>query len=56
MCRGTTISKLLFVMTYACLAGRISAQQSTAHNDVVLKNALVMTATHGNLKGGSVYI
>src|SRR5271163_3594690 len=26
------------------------------HNDVVIKNATVMTVTHGNIKNGSVYI
>jgi imidazolonepropionase-like amidohydrolase len=30
--------------------------QSTAHHDVLIKNATVMTATHGNIKNGSVYI
>src|ERR1700751_5242955 len=27
-----------------------------AHNEVVIKNAIVMTVTHGNLKKGSVYV
>ncbi len=27
-----------------------------AHNEVLIKNAVVMTATHGNIAGGSVYI
>jgi imidazolonepropionase-like amidohydrolase len=26
------------------------------HNEVVIKNAVVMTVTHGNIQGGSVYI
>ena len=26
------------------------------HNEVLIKNALVMTVTHGNIQGGSVYI
>jgi imidazolonepropionase-like amidohydrolase len=30
--------------------------QSAAHHDVVIKNATVMTATHGNIQNGSVYI
>src|ERR1017187_4770687 len=30
--------------------------QSAAHHDVVIKNATVMTATHGNITNGSVYI
>jgi imidazolonepropionase-like amidohydrolase len=27
-----------------------------AHHDVVIKNAVVMTVTHGNIKNGSIYI
>src|SRR5580658_10755271 len=27
-----------------------------AHHDVVIKNATVMTVTHGNIKNGSIYI
>ena len=30
--------------------------QPAAHHDVVIKNAVVMTATHGNIKNGSIYI
>jgi imidazolonepropionase-like amidohydrolase len=30
--------------------------QSTAHHDVVIKNAIVMTAAHGNIQNGSIYI
>ena len=56
MSRRTTVWKLLFVATYAFLADRAIAQQAPAHSDVVIKNAIVMTATHGNLKNGSVYI
>ncbi|MGA9416105.1 MAG: amidohydrolase [Terriglobales bacterium] len=34
-----------------------SAQSApAAHHDVVIKNAIVMTATHGNIPNGSVYI
>src|SRR5882724_10884441 len=34
------------------------AQTSTAaaHNDAAIKNAVVMTVTHGNIKNGSIYI
>jgi imidazolonepropionase-like amidohydrolase len=34
----------------------IAAFSQTAHHDVVIKNATVMTVTHGNIKNGSVYI
>ena len=30
--------------------------QPAAHHDVVIKNATVMTVTHGNIKNGSIYI
>jgi imidazolonepropionase-like amidohydrolase len=30
--------------------------QSAAHHDVVIKNATVMTVTHGNITNGSIYI
>jgi imidazolonepropionase-like amidohydrolase len=33
-----------------------SLGQSAVHRDVVIKNATVMTATHGNIQNGSVYI
>jgi imidazolonepropionase-like amidohydrolase len=36
-----------------------SAQQSaepSAHNEVLIKNAVVMTAAHGNIQNGSVYV
>jgi imidazolonepropionase-like amidohydrolase len=34
----------------------IAAVSQTAHHDVVIKNATVMTVTHGNIKNGSIYI
>jgi imidazolonepropionase-like amidohydrolase len=38
------------------LAGTAASSQSEAHSDVVIKNAVVMTVTHGNIKNGSIYI
>src|SRR5713101_9680562 len=38
---------------------RVSAQQAAAppsHNEVLIRNAVVMTVTHGNIQNGSVYI
>jgi imidazolonepropionase-like amidohydrolase len=32
------------------------AQSSAPHHDVVIKNATIMTVTHGNIKNGSVYV
>jgi imidazolonepropionase-like amidohydrolase len=34
----------------------IAAFSQTSHHDVVIKNATVMTVTHGNIKNGSIYI
>ena len=50
-----TIAGLLSVVVIAAGA---SAQDppATPHNEVLIKNALVMTATHGNIANGSVYI
>jgi imidazolonepropionase-like amidohydrolase len=39
------------------LAALAAAQKApAAHNEVLIKNAVVMTATHGNIKNGSIYI
>ncbi|MGA2981286.1 MAG: amidohydrolase [Terriglobales bacterium] len=55
--RLTSARKLALVclaMTLASVAFGQSA--STGHHDVVIKNATVMTVTHGNIKNGAVYI
>src|SRR3954453_10390057 len=36
--------------------GLNSTAQSTSHNNILIKNAIVMTVTHGNIQGGSIYI
>ena len=38
------------------LGSGASGQIPTAHEDVVIKNATVMTVTHGTIKNGSIYI
>ena len=57
--------RLMSIRTFAlhcvCLTAFVSAaafgQSATAaHNDVVIRNATVMTVTHGNIKNGSIYI
>ena len=49
-----------YAFACACIAVALAsaalAQSSTPHHDVVIKNAIVMTATHGNIKNGSVYV
>ena len=43
-------------MALAGCATSLFGQAMAAHQDVVIKNAIVMTVTHGNIKNGSVYI
>ena len=51
-----------FVFACACLittmapAAFAQSSNSASPHDVVIKNATVMTVTHGNIKNGSVYI
>src|ERR1035438_8076225 len=55
--RSTNKHMLDCVCLFLTLASAVSFGQSvSAHHDVVIKNATVMTATHGNIKNGSVYI
>ena len=56
MGRSTTIWQRLLVLALFSLAMRSVAQQAPtpASNEVVIKNAMVMTVTHGNIKNGSV--
>src|SRR5215469_12967816 len=52
-----TISAAVWVML-AVLTAIATAQQApvpATHNDVVIRNAVVMTVTHGNIPNGSVY-
>jgi len=53
MGRSTTICALVLGLAFARQA---KAQELSAHNEVVIKNAIVMTVTHGNVNNGSVYI
>ncbi|MFI5114831.1 MAG: amidohydrolase [Terriglobales bacterium] len=53
------MSTRTFALYCVCLAMTLAsafAQSAAAHPDVVIKNATVMTVTHGNIKNGSVYI
>src|SRR6266404_493873 len=58
MRRNTILSRMLLLFTSAWLTYAAFAQHpaDAAHNDVVIKNAIVMTVTHGSVKNGSVYI
>ncbi len=37
-------------------ATAVGQASAPAHHDVVIKNAIVMTVTHGNIKNGSIYL
>jgi imidazolonepropionase-like amidohydrolase len=49
---------LNFAWAAVSLASPLASPQSTsaAHHDLVIRNATVMTVTHGNIKNGSIYI
>ncbi len=49
-------NKLLLHSIGAISLAAAALAQSTAHHDVLIKNATVMTVTHGNVKNGSIYI
>jgi imidazolonepropionase-like amidohydrolase len=51
--RLTLTNQLALLCISIALAASSSGQ---AHTDIVIKNATVMTVTHGNIKNGSVYI
>ncbi|HTC58155.1 MAG TPA: amidohydrolase [Candidatus Sulfotelmatobacter sp.] len=45
------------LLTLLLASAAVSAQsQGASHHDVVIKNATVMTVTHGNITNGSIYI
>src|SRR6195256_1234483 len=46
----------LLAMLLAVPAAFSQASPSASSHDVVIKNAVVMTVTHGNIKNGSIYI
>jgi imidazolonepropionase-like amidohydrolase len=47
---------IVFVLGVLSATGSTAVAQSAAHHDVVIKNAIVMTATHGDIKNGSIYV
>jgi imidazolonepropionase-like amidohydrolase len=46
----------LFAGLLLAVSARGSSPESPVHNEVLIKNAVVMTVTHGNIQKGSVYI
>ena len=56
MKRLTTGIFLLSAMVTSNVRGQPAPSSPTAHNEVLIKNAVVMTVTHGNIQNGSVYL
>ena len=54
--RDLKIAVLLCLWCACATAGFGQAAGSSKATDVVIKNAIVMTVTHGNIKNGSIYI
>lgn len=56
--RARTVACLMTVAMIAagCMAQEEREEPTTAHKQVLIKNAVVMTATHGTIPNGSVYI
>jgi imidazolonepropionase-like amidohydrolase len=56
--RSIKMFALNFAWAALTLASSLASPQSAApaHHDLVIKNATVMTVTHGNIKNGSIYI
>ncbi len=52
------IHQLAFAIMVLATGIAVAAAQAApaAHNEVLIKNAVVMTVTHGNIKNGSVYV
>jgi imidazolonepropionase-like amidohydrolase len=53
------IDRLVLGIVLIGLAGYATVGQTSqpaTHHDVLIKNAVVMTVTHGNIKNGSIYI
>jgi imidazolonepropionase-like amidohydrolase len=46
----------VFALAALAAVGFTAFAQSAAPHDVVIKNAIVMTVTHGNIKNGSIYV
>lgn len=47
---------LLSAIVTSNVQGQPASSSPTAYNEVLIKNAVVMTVTHGNIQNGSVYI
>ena len=53
------VVKLFSIAAVVLIPFHSPAQPSagpSSHNEVLIKNAVVMTVTHGNIQNGSVYV
>src|SRR5499433_2236462 len=51
------LSVTLLLALASSLVRPVSAQTvASAHNEILIKNAIVMTVTHGNVQNGSIYV
>ena len=48
--------RLFAAMALLCLSGRAQQPRGSVQNEIVIKNAIVMTVTRGNIQNGSIYI
>jgi imidazolonepropionase-like amidohydrolase len=53
---ATGSAVLILGLLWSAVATGQQAAPPAAHNEVLIKNAVVMTVTHGNIQNGSVYI
>ena len=56
---GRRAVKLFSIAAVVLISFHSPAQQSAAassHNEVLIKNAIVLTVTHGKIENGSVYV
>ena len=52
----TLLCLLVFFLAAGTLAAQQPATQPAAHNEVLIKNATILTITHGTIQNGSIYI
>lgn len=50
------MNRLTIRIAFCLLLVSPALAQTSAHNEILIKNAKVMTVTHGDISGGSVYI
>ena len=54
--QGALRTAVLLCLGAACATAGFGQAAASKNNEVIIRNAIVMTATHGNIKNGSIYI